>query len=449
MSEHKKNILCIGAGYVGVPSMAMIAYKCPDCRVTVADIDHSRINAWDSSVLPIYEPGLNEIIQKTRNINLFFSTDIEKGIKTNDIIFVCVNTPTKKYGVGAGEATDLQFLEKVIRQIGKYSESSKIIVEKSTVPVKTCVFIEKILRSESKQHFDVLSNPEFMAEGTAINDLEFPSRVVIGSKDDASGINARNELVEIYSAWVPREKIITTNLWSSELSKLAANAFLAQRISSINAISALCERTGADVAEISRSIGMDDRIGGKFLNAGVGFGGSCFKKDILSLVYLCKCYGLDEVAAYWENVLSINEYQQKRFTGEIIKACNSLDGKKVCVLGCAFKADSDDIRESPALGIISQLLIERAHITISDPKALSNAAAHFGNAVTYEIDPYEAAKNSYAVIILTGWCVFKELDYAEIYQSMKKPAYIFDGRNIIDCKKCKEIGFEAYSIGKG
>lgn len=449
MSEHKKNILCIGAGYVGVPSMAMIAYKCPDCRVTVADIDHSRINAWDSSVLPIYEPGLNEIIQKTRNINLFFSTDIEKGIKTNDIIFVCVNTPTKKYGVGAGEATDLQFLEKVIRQIGKYSESSKIIVEKSTVPVKTCVFIEKILRSESKQHFDVLSNPEFMAEGTAINNLEFPSRVVIGSKDDASGINARNELVEIYSAWVPREKIITTNLWSSELSKLAANAFLAQRISSINAISALCERTGADVAEISRSIGMDDRIGGKFLNAGVGFGGSCFKKDILSLVYLCKCYGLDEVAAYWENVLSINEYQQKRFTGEIIKACNSLDGKKVCVLGCAFKADSDDIRESPALGIISQLLIERAHITISDPKALSNAAAHFGNAVTYEIDPYEAAKNSYAVIILTGWCVFKELDYAEIYQSMKKPAYIFDGRNIIDCKKCKEIGFEAYSIGKG
>lgn len=449
MSEHKKNILCIGAGYVGVPSMAMIAYKCPDYRVTVADIDHSRINAWDSSVLPIYEPGLNEIIQKTRNINLFFSTDIEKGIKTNDIIFVCVNTPTKKYGVGAGEATDLQFLEKVIRQIGKYSESSKIIVEKSTVPVKTCVFIEKILRSESKQHFDVLSNPEFMAEGTAINDLEFPSRVVIGSKDDASGINARNELVEIYSAWVPREKIITTNLWSSELSKLAANAFLAQRISSINAISALCERTGADVAEISRSIGMDDRIGGKFLNAGVGFGGSCFKKDILSLVYLCKCYGLDEVAAYWENVLSINEYQQKRFTGEIIKACNSLDGKKVCVLGCAFKADSDDIRESPALGIISQLLIERAHITISDPKALSNAAAHFGNAVTYEIDPYEAAKNSYAVIILTGWCVFKELDYAGIYQSMKKPAYIFDGRNIIDCKKCKEIGFEAYSIGKG
>lgn len=449
MSEHKKNILCIGAGYVGVPSMAMIAYKCPDCRVTVADIDHSRINAWDSSVLPIYEPGLNEIIQKTRNINLFFSTDIEKGIKTNDIIFVCVNTPTKKYGVGAGEATDLQFLEKVIRQIGKYSESSKIIVEKSTVPVKTCVFIEKILRSESKQHFDVLSNPEFMAEGTAINNLEFPSRVVIGSKDDASGINARNELVEIYSAWVPREKIITTNLWSSELSKLAANAFLAQRISSINAISALCERTGADVAEISRSIGMDDRIGGKFLNAGVGFGGSCFKKDILSLVYLCKCYGLDEVAAYWENVLSINEYQQKRFTGEIIKACNSLDGKKVCVFGCAFKADSDDIRESPALGIISQLLVERAHITISDPKALSNAAAHFGNAVTYEIDPYEAAKNSYAVIILTDWSVFKELDYAEIYQSMKKPAYIFDGRNIIDCKKCKEIGFEAYSIGKG
>jgi UDPglucose 6-dehydrogenase len=449
MSEYKKNILCIGAGYVGVPSMAMIAYKCPDCRVTVADIDYSRINAWDSSALPIYEPGLNEIIQKTRNINLFFSTDIEKGIKTNDIIFVCVNTPTKNYGVGAGEATDLQFLEKVIRQIGKYSESSKIIIEKSTVPVKTCVFIEKILRSESKQHFDVLSNPEFMAEGTAINDLEFPSRVVIGSKDDASGINARNELVEIYSAWVPREKIITTNLWSSELSKLAANAFLAQRISSINAISALCERTGADVAEISRSIGMDDRIGGKFLNAGVGFGGSCFKKDILSLIYLCKCYGLDEVAAYWENVLSINEYQQKRFTCEIIKACNSLDGKKVCVFGCAFKADSDDIRESPALGIISQLLIERAHITISDPKALSNAAAHFGNAVTYEIDPYEAAKNSYAVIILTGWCVFKELDYAEIYQSMKKPAYIFDGRNIIDCKKCKEIGFEAYSIGKG
>jgi len=449
MSNLTKNILCIGAGYVGVPSMAMIAYKCPEYKVTVVDIDSRRINAWNSNILPIYEPGLDKIIQKTRNINLFFSTDVENEIKKNDIIFICVNTPTKNHGIGAGKATDLQYLENVIRQIGKCSNSQKIIVEKSTVPVRTAGFIKKILDTESEYSFTILSNPEFMAEGTAINDLAFPSRVLIGSDETESGIAARNELIEIYSAWIPTEKIITTNLWSSELSKLAANAFLAQRISSINSISALCEKTGADITEISHSVGMDERIGGKFLTSGIGFGGSCFKKDISSLIYLCECYGLTEVAAYWEGVLNINEYQQKRFVDKIVKSCNSIAEKKICVLGCAFKTDSDDVRESPAIGIIKQLQEEGAHIVVSDPQALKSLSRQFGETIRYEVDPYEAVKECNLVLLLTDWNIFKNLDYAKIYKSMEKPAYIFDGRNIIDIQRCKEIGFEVYSIGKG
>jgi len=307
----KKKILCIGAGYVGGPTMAMIALKCPDYRVTVVDINPQRIDDWNSNELPVYEPGLDDVIRKTRGKNLFFSENIEKGIKENDIIFVSVHTPTKTFGAGAGMASDLQFLEKSARQILDNSTSSKIVIEKSTLPVRTAAAMEKILTSaKGKIKFEVLSNPEFLAEGTAIRDLENPDRVLIGSRETKSGLKARQELVDIYARWVPREKIITSNIWSSELSKLAANAFLAQRVSSINSISALCEKTDADISEVSKAIGMDSRIGSKFLQAGIGFGGSCFKKDIVNLVYLCSYYGLHQVADYWESVIRINEYQQ-------------------------------------------------------------------------------------------------------------------------------------------
>lgn len=298
----KRNILCIGAGYVGGPTMAVIARHCPEYRVTVVDINSDRIAAWNSDKLPVYEPGLDEIIREHRGKNLFFSTDIEGAIKDNDIIFVGVNTPTKTYGVGAGMAADLQYWEKTARQILDHAESSKVVIEKCTLPVKTALAMERILQSRNNGIiFDVLSNPEFMAEGSAIDDLEKPDRVLIGSQETESGRRARDILVNIYTHWVPREKIITSNIWSSELSKLVANAFLAQRVSSINAISALCEKTEADVAEVARAVGLDSRIGPRFLNASVGFGGSCFKKDILNLVYLCRTYGLNEVAEYWES----------------------------------------------------------------------------------------------------------------------------------------------------
>ena len=351
--KFKKKILCIGAGYVGGPSMAMIAYKCPDCRITVVDTNPDRIDAWNSEELPLYEPGLDKIIKKTRGKNLFFTKDIENQIKENDIIFVSVNTPTKTYGAGAEMAADLKFVEKTARQILKHSRSSKIVIEKSTLPVKTALAMERILASgKGKITFEVLSNPEFMAEGTAISDLENPDRVLIGSHETESGLKARAELIEIYARWIPLEKIITSNIWSSELSKLVANAFLAQRVSSINSISALCEKTDADISEVAKAVGMDCRIGDKFLKAGIGFGGSCFKKDILNLVYLCSYYGLQEVAAYWKSVVKINEYQQERFIANILKNMfSTLAGKKICILGFAFKADTGDTRESPAIYI--------------------------------------------------------------------------------------------------
>ncbi|HUN55128.1 MAG TPA: nucleotide sugar dehydrogenase [Smithella sp.] len=451
--KYRKKILCIGAGYVGGPSMAMIAYKCPDYRITVVDTNPDRIDAWNSAELPVYEPGLDNIVKKTRGKNLFFTKDIENQIKDNDIIFVSVNTPTKTYGAGADMAADLQYWEKTARQILKYSRSSKIVIEKSTLPVKTALAMEKILSSgKGRIKFEVLSNPEFMAEGTAMSDLESPDRVLIGSHETKSGLKARAELIEIYARWIPLKKIITSNIWSSELSKLVANAFLAQRVSSINSVSALCEKTDADISEVSRAVGMDRRIGDKFLNAGIGFGGSCFKKDILNLVYLCNYYGLPEVAAYWESVVKINEYQQERFIANILKAMfNTLAGKKICVLGFAFKADTGDTRESPAINIVRKLLAEQAQIVISDPRALKNAAIDLEDIkenIKYLEDPYRAAAGCHALLILTDWDLYRRLDFKKIYQSMVKPAFLFDGRNILDHHKCFTIGFNVYPIGK-
>jgi len=450
--KFKKKILCIGAGYVGGPSMAMIAYKCPDFKVTVVDINSERIDAWNSDELPVFEPGLDEVIKKIRGRNLFFSKEIEKEIKQNDIIFVSVNTPTKTYGEGAHMAADLQFWEKTARQILQNAESSKIVIEKSTLPVKTALAMEEILSmGKGRIKFEVLSNPEFLAEGTAIRDLENPDRVLIGSRQTKSALKARDELVAIYSRWVPAHKIITTNLWSSELSKLAANAFLAQRVSSINAISALCEKTDADITEVARAVGMDGRIGDKFLNAGIGFGGSCFKKDILHLVYLCRSYGLEEAADYWENVIKINEYQQNRFVSSIIQNMfGTLAGKKICILGFAFKANTGDTRESPAIYISRKLYEEKARIVISDPKALKNAAvdlADIRDRVDFIENPYEAARGCHALLILTDWDLYRDLDYKKIYKSMEKPAFLFDGRNVVDRHRCFKIGFNVFPIG--
>jgi UDPglucose 6-dehydrogenase len=451
--KFKTNILCIGAGYVGGPTMAMIAYKCPQYRVTVVDINPIRIAEWNSDDLPIYEPGLGEIVKATRGRNLFFSTDIEGGIRDNDIIFVSVNTPTKTFGAGAGMAADLQYWEKTARQILQYSESSKIVIEKSTLPVKTALAMEKILNyTKNSVSFDVLSNPEFLAEGSAMRDLENPDRILIGCQDTKSGLAARETLVEIYANWVPREKIITSNIWSSELSKIVSNAFLAQRISSINAISALCEKTDADITEVSKAVGMDSRIGSKYLSASVGFGGSCFKKDILNLVYLCRHYGLHDVADYWESIVRINQYQQDRFILNMLTAMfNTLADKKICIFGFAFKANTGDTRESPAIYITRRLLEEKAEIVITDPKALKNAKADLtgmDGKVSFVEDPYKAAEGCHAIAILTEWDVYRNLDFQKIYDTMTKPASIFDGRNIIDHKRCFDIGFNVYPTGK-
>lgn len=453
MKKFKKNILCIGAGYVGGPTMAVIAAKCPDYKVTVVDINKERIKAWKTDNLPIYEPGLLEIVKKARGKNLFFSTEIEKEIKNNEIIFVSVNTPTKTFGEGAGKAADLQYWEKTARSIQKYSENDKIVIEKSTLPVRTAEAMEKVLRSGNKKiNFEIISSPEFLAEGTAIKDLLEPDRVLIGSRETESGIKARKEIVEIYENWIPKEKIIESNLWSSELSKLVANAFLAQRISSINSISALCEKTDANIEEISRSIGSDSRIGPKFLKASVGFGGSCFKKDILNLSYIAETYGLHEVADYWENVIKINDYQTSRFVRNIVKSMfNTVAGKKIALFGFAFKANTGDTRETPSLYATKMLLEERADVSITDPKAIPEAKkdlADVKKGIVFENDPYKAAKVAHAIAIMTEWDAYKTLDYKKIYDSMEKPAFIFDGRNILDHKKLHDIGFNVYPIGK-
>jgi UDPglucose 6-dehydrogenase len=451
--EFEKNILCIGAGYVGGPTMAVIALKCPEYRVEVVDVNEERIRQWNSASTPIYEPDLDEIVKQVRGKNLFFSTDIPHAIKGADIIFVSVNTPTKTFGEGAGMASDLQHWEKTAHTIVEHANTDKIIVEKSTLPVRTAEAMERILKAGNKGiKFEVVSNPEFLAEGSAVKDLLEPDRVLIGAHRTPEGRKAEQELVDLYAHWIPRERIITSNLWSSELSKLVANAFLAQRISSINAISALCEKTDADISEIAYAVGSDSRIGPKFLNASIGFGGSCFKKDILNLVYIARSYGLSEVADYWEIVVKMNEYQTRRFVQRIVKEMfNTVADKKIALLGFAFKANTGDTRESAAIYIARQLLEERALVAITDPKALDNARIDLkgiDQKVIYEPDPYKAAEGAYAIAVVTEWEMFKTLDYERIYNSMKKPAFLFDGRNILDHKKLYEIGFNVYPIGK-
>ncbi|MFQ5559707.1 MAG: nucleotide sugar dehydrogenase [Nitrospinota bacterium] len=453
MSSFNKSVLCIGAGYVGGPTIAVMAKKCPEIKFVVVDINKSRIDAWNSDSLPIYEPGLDEFVVEQRGKNLFFSTEIEQGIQDADIIFVSVNTPTKTYGSGAGEAADLQYWEKTARQIAKVAKAPKIVVEKSTLPVRTAEAMARILRANSNNiHFEVLSNPEFLAEGTAIADLLNPDRVLIGHETTEKGREAFEFLAEIYRHWVPEDRILRTDVWSSELSKLVANAFLAQRVSSINAISALCEVTEANIDDVARSIGTDSRIGKRFLNSSIGFGGSCFKKDILNLVYISESYGLKEVADYWRQVIIMNDYQQNRFVLNMVKKMfNTLAGKRIVLLGFAFKANTGDIRESPAIRVARQLVEEHAELVIVDPKATENAKFELkdiSDKITFSKDPYEASKGGHAIAVMTEWPEFKSLDYQKIFDSMEKPAFLFDGRNILEPKKLYDIGFNIFPIGK-
>ncbi len=461
-----KNICCIGAGYVGGPTMAVIAQKCPHLKVTIVDINASRIAAWnniDLNKLPVFEPGLDKIVKEARGRNLFFSTDIDKAIDEADMIFISVNTPTKTYGKGKGMASDLKYIELCARQIARVAKQKKIVVEKSTLPVRTASAIKSILdETGNGVQFQILSNPEFLAEGTAIEDLLNPDRVLIGGDSSEEGINAIQSLVEIYDNWVPKERILTTNVWSAELSKLTANAFLAQRVSSINAISAICEKSGANVNEVSKAIGMDVRIGSKFLKASVGFGGSCFQKDILNLVYIAKSYGLNEVADYWEQVIIMNDYQKLRFSNNIVSALyNTVSGKKITFLGWAFKKDTNDSRESPAIFVANNLLNEQANISVFDPKVTkegiyadldylnSRSEEENRHLLNVENNPYLASKDSHAIVILTEWDEFVDYDWQKIYDSMLKPAFIFDGRGILDVQAIEKIGFICYQIGIG
>lgn len=457
-----KSICCIGAGYVGGPTMAMIAAKCPDITVRVVDINEARIAAWNSDNLPVYEPGLDDIVKAARGRNLHFSTDVEAAIRASDLIFVSVGTPTKTYGMGAGRAADLRFIESAARTIAACAEGPKIIVEKSTIPVRTAEAIQTILKANSQAgKFQVLSNPEFLAEGTAVEDLLSPDRILIGGERTPEGEAAIQSLVDVYARWVPRERILTTNLWSSELSKLVANAFLAQRISSINAISALCEVTGADVAEVAHAIGTDSRISPKFLRASVGFGGSCFQKDILNLVYLCEHFNLPEAAAYWEAVIRMNDWQKSRFVNRIVRTLfNTVTEKKIGVLGFAFKKDTNDTRESAAIYVCRDLLLEKAHLHVYDPKVsaakIREDLAYVGvpeetldRYLVVENNAYDACNKAHALAILTEWDEFRELDFPRIHAAMFKPAFVFDGRNILDAGKLISLGFELYSIGKG
>jgi len=450
-------ICCIGAGYVGGPTMAMIALKAPDIEVRVVDMNAARIAAWNSDTLPVYEPGLVEVVQQARGRNLFFSTDVHGAINASDIIFVAVNTPTKNYGVGSGRAADLRFIESVARTIAEVATGPKIIVEKSTIPVKTAETIKDILAANSRGiKFEVLSNPEFLAEGTAVADLQQPDRVLIGGERTPGGQAAVETLVGVYARWVPRERIITTNLWSSELSKLVANAFLAQRISSINSISALCEATGADVDEVANAIGKDSRIGPKFLKASVGFGGSCFQKDILNLVYLCEHFGLPEVAAYWESVVKMNDWQKHRFAAKIVRSLfNTVAEKKIAVLGFAFKKDTNDTRESAAISVCRDLLAEHAKVAVYDPKVPADEILRdvLGSdktdaRLTVAGSAYEAMADAHAIAVVTEWDEFRALDFEKVYGAMHKPAFIFDGRNLLDHAKLRAIGFRTYGIGR-
>ncbi|MCK9626979.1 MAG: UDP-glucose 6-dehydrogenase [Bacteroidales bacterium] len=459
-------ICCIGAGYVGGPTMAVIASKCPEIKVTVVDVNPERIARWNSAnldELPVYEPGLKDVVAGARNRNLFFSTNVEKSIREAEMIFISVNTPTKTYGKGKGMAADLKYVELCARQIADVATEDKIIVEKSTLPVRTAQTIRTIMENCGKHiNFQILSNPEFLAEGTAIADLQNADRVLIGGDHSTpEGREAIDALASIYEHWLPSERILRTNLWSSELSKLTANAFLAQRVSSINSISALCEMTEADVDEVAGAIGADSRIGSKFLKASVGFGGSCFQKDILNLVYICKSLGLNEVAEYWQGVIDINNYQKRRFAEKIVtNLFNTVAGKKIAFLGWAFKKDTNDTRETAAMYVADYLLEETANITVFDPKVsqiqmltdlnyLASRDESKNSAMLHSVnDPYEACKDAHAVAILTEWDEFKGYDWQKIYDNMKKPAFVFDGRNITDATKLRNMGFKVFQIGK-
>lgn len=460
------NICCIGAGYVGGPTMTMIAAKCPHIKVNVVDINQKRIDSWnDPNVnnIPIYEPGLSDLVKKTRGKNLFFTTDVNQAILDADMIFISVNTPTKTYGVGKGMAADLKYIELCARQIAEVATTDKIIVEKSTLPVRTAEALRSILDNTGNGvHFDILSNPEFLAEGTAVSDLLNPDRVLIGAENTEKGKKAQQALVDVYSNWVSQERILTTNVWSSELSKLTANAFLAQRVSSINALSELCEVTEADVNEVARAIGTDSRIGAKFLQSSVGFGGSCFQKDILNLVYIAQTYGLQEVADYWEQVIIMNDHQKRRFAKKIVKTLfNTVSGKKITLLGWAFKKDTNDTRESAAIYVADYLLNEQAEVTVYDPKVTSEQIYSDLNYLGTRSDeenrrllkvignPMKAVENAHATAILTEWDEFVQYDWKDIYERMLKPAFLFDGRMLLDHEKIKQIGFDVYSIGKG
>lgn len=462
-----KNICCIGAGYVGGPTMAVIAKQCPNIKVTIVDINEARITAWNSNnfdELPVFEPGLANIVKEVRDKNLFFSTDVDKAIDEAEMIFISVNTPTKTYGKGKGMAADLKYIELCARQIARVSKQDKIVVEKSTLPVRTASAIKSILvNTGNGVQFQILSNPEFLAEGTAVQDLLNPDRVLIGGDvSTKEGEIAVNALVDIYANWISKDRILTTNVWSSELSKLTANAFLAQRVSSINAMSEICEKTGANVKEVSKAIGMDSRIGSKFLNASVGFGGSCFQKDILNLVYIAKSYGLNEVADYWEQVILMNEHQKNRFSDNIVKTLyNTVSGKKITFLGWAFKKNTNDTRESAAIKIADNLLNEQANVSVFDPKVVeekiyadldylkTRSVEENKSLLKINNDPYAACNNAHAIAVLTEWDEFKDYDWVKIYNHMQKPAFIFDGRGILNKNEIEDIGFTYYKIGLG
>ena len=458
------NICCIGAGYVGGPTMAVIAQKCPHIKVTVVDLNEDRIARWnDKNVenIPIYEPGLSEIVGKSRGKNLFFSTEVDKAIDEAQVIFISVNTPTKTYGTGKGMAADLKYIELCARQIARVSKNDKIVVEKSTLPVRTAEAIKSILDNTGNGvQFQILSNPEFLAEGTAVEDLLNPDRILIGGDSSIEGQIAVNLVKEVYANWVAEDRILTTNVWSSELSKLTANAFLAQRVSSINAMSELCEKTGADVSEVARAIGMDSRIGSKFLKSSVGFGGSCFQKDIMNLVYIAKSFGLNEVADYWEQVIIMNDHQKRRFSKNIVSTLyNTVADKKIAFLGWAFKKDTNDTRESAAIYVANDLINERANIAVFDPKVErkqilfdldyleSRSSSENEKHLTTFDNPIEACKNAHAIAILTEWDEFKTYDWQKIYDSMLKPAFVFDGRNLLNKKELESIGFHYQAIG--
>lgn len=460
-----KNICCIGAGYVGGPTMTVIASKCPGISVNVVDINPERIALWnhdDLNQLPVYEPGLADLVGQQRGKNLFFTTDVERAIDEADIIFISVNTPTKTYGKGKGQAADLKYIELSARTIAKVAKTDKIVVEKSTLPVRTAQALKNILENTGNGvRFEILSNPEFLAEGTAIEDLLNADRVLIGGDNTPSGKAAKDALSLIYEHWLPKDRILQTNVWSSELSKLVANAFLAQRVSSINAISALCEKTDANIEEVARAIGLDSRIGPKFLKSSVGFGGSCFQKDILNLVYIARSYGLTEVADYWEQVIIMNDHQKRRFADKIISSLyNTVSGKKLTFYGWAFKKDTNDTRESAAIYVADALIEERAEITVYDPKVsraqmlsdlnylATRSPEENERYLTVVNGPYEAADKAHAIAVLTEWDEFKGYDYACIFNKMLKPAFIFDGRRLLDKTALKQLGFKVYTIGE-